>query len=701
MIPLLLAATLELVAAGAARVHVETDDAPAARYAAEVLKRNVVLMTGVALPDRGPGPALRFEGEGADPGYRITIGETGAVVRGADPVRAAYDLLEGWGCRFDGNPPEVPQVAALAVAERTWRPERTLYVEDEEWNPALPAHGVAVRGLSHYRPEGFTRMREVGYELRVASTTFDDFLPPELFAGHREWFARRGEQREARGNFALRNPEARAAYLDRLGAWLAAHPEVDCAGIWPEVTTVWDEEALDQGAEESYALLWREAAERFPGRRFEILATGLTLKPPQGRVPANVEVRLRPGPDASALQAIPGQEIEAVVDAWEVRGARVVLEIDAAPESWCGMPWPCHDAIRGNARRFHAAVLRGGGPVHARLWRDPAARVPLPEPMEALLARARTVRSWGHPRDAAELFLHEEEGMPFRIGAVERLLRVALDGARDAEERRSAARDAYLGYRAILRDLDPAAAEPYRRYRARDFRRAIEELLPGGVEHEVGPAQVREGFDRVEVETGQLRLAVDRRTGAVVSLQRRLGKEWSADLTGGDGTYFAVVALREETARTDGEVRVTSPETGRVRLELGGLLRPGGPRWSSTLEWSGAAGLVRQTARVGVPGGIAAGCRWKGAGIYDHWVCPPHAAEGPVGEGAAGLYLPAGTLLYCRQGERGPGLAVRPAQTAVVSVTAGASPTLVVARPAASEITVDWIVFTDLGELGK
>ena len=40
---------------------------------------------------------------------------------------------------------------------------------------------------------------------------------------------------------------------------------------------MWDEAALALGAPESYALLWREAAARFPGRRFEILATGLHL----------------------------------------------------------------------------------------------------------------------------------------------------------------------------------------------------------------------------------------------------------------------------------------------------------------------------------------------------------------------------------------------------------------------------------------
>ncbi|MHC4816987.1 MAG: hypothetical protein ACYTF8_02840 [Planctomycetota bacterium] len=695
---LLLAASLDVVVAGEPRVHLETDATPAARFAADLLKRHVVLVAGTALPEQGGGAVLRLERDDSA-GYAIHLRPSGAVVRGGDLVRAAYDILESWGCRFDGDEPVLPRRKDLRLEARQWRPTRVLFVE--EFDPSIPAQGVAVRGLATYRAGDFARVGELGYRMRVASTSFDDFLPPGLFAKHPEWFALRQGKRETRGNFALLSGGARAAYLDRLGAWLRDHPEVDCVGIWPEVTTVWDEEALAHGAPESYALLWREAAARFADRRFEILATGLTLKPPAGRVASNVDVRLRAGRDASGLQGVKGQALEEVVRAWEVRGARVVLEIDAAPEAWCGMPWPCHAAVRDNARRFAAAVLRNGGHEHARIWRDPDA--PIPDAWDLLLRRARGVRSWGHPADAAELFFDERFGIAFRIGAVERLCRIAASEERNLEERRSAAADAYLGYRTLLAHLPRPRADTYRRYRARDYRRLLEALLPGGVVHQVGPARVREGLDSVEIETDRLKLGIDRRTATVVSLHRKEGKEWGKDLAGEEGRYFAVAALATKTDRTEGEVWVSSPETGRVRVELQGRLSRGGPRWSSTLTYSNASGLVRQVAQVETPGGIVAGCRWRGP-VYDRWVCPPYAMEGrlddPEQRPPRGFRMVPGTLLFCRDGERGTGLAARLPRGGIVSLAAGEATTLL-ATARELRIEVDWIVFTHPAELAK
>ncbi|MHC4817071.1 MAG: hypothetical protein ACYTF8_03275, partial [Planctomycetota bacterium] len=258
---LLLAASLDLVVAGEPRVHLETDGTPAARFAGDLLKRHAVLIAGTALPEQGDGAVLRFE-RSDTAGYAIRLGDSGAVVSGSDLVRAAFDILESWGCRFDGGEPVLPRRKDLRLEEREWRPKRVLYVE--EFDPSIPAQGVAVRGLTAYRREELGRARELGYRVRVASTSFDDFLPPDLFGKHPDWFAGRHGKREARGNFALQNGGARAAYLDRLGEWLRAHPEVDCVGIWPEVTAAWDEEAVTHGARESYALLWREAAARYP-----------------------------------------------------------------------------------------------------------------------------------------------------------------------------------------------------------------------------------------------------------------------------------------------------------------------------------------------------------------------------------------------------------------------------------------------------
>jgi hypothetical protein len=697
--PLVLLCAIDLVADGRALLRVEHDGSPPARHAAELLRRHVVLMAGVALPAEGSGPALRFERDGF-PGYEIVERDGGVLVRGDDPVRAAYDLIEGWGCRFDEGAAEVPRAERLSLEARTARRERVLFVEagagagPRPYDPSLPAQGAAVRGLDRYRMEDFAAARELGYEVRVASTTFDDFLPVARFDAHPEWFALRDGTRVPRGNFALQNPEARAAYLDGLAAWLEAHPEVSVVGLWPEVTTVWDEEALAAGAPESYALLYREAAARFPGRRFEILATGLTLRPPDGAVPASVEVRFRPGSEASGLQGVAGQEVDLVARAWEARGARLVLEIDAQPASWCGMPWPCHDAIRSNAARFRAAVLVGGGHVHARLWRDPSAWSP-PAPLHSLLEKARTVRSWGHPSDAADLF--HDDSTAGRIGAVERLLRVAAHPEGDREARATALADAYLAFMAVLRDLAPEHRAAYRLHRAREVRRLFEELLPGGVAYEVGPARVREDLDRVEVETDRLRLVIERARAVVVEVRRKVGAEWSPDLTGGDGQFFGVVALEGATERADGEVSLHSPDTGLLRVELSGRLRESGPRWSSVLDLSSASGKVRQTARVEADGGIAAGCRWRGQ-VFDRWVCPPYAVEGRLpGSERATFRLVPGTLLYCRHGEEGPGLALRAPDGALATLVPGT----MAATGRGRTLAVDWILFTDPGELGR
>jgi hypothetical protein len=675
------------------------DESAAARFAADLLRRHVVLMTGVALPEGGGGAAIRFERTDA-PGYEIRVAE-GAVVRGSDLARAAYDLLEGWGCGFGPPAPHIPRCVTLSIEPRAWRPARILYTE--ELDPSLPAQGVAVRGLDRYRP--LPLARDLGYEVRVASTSFDDFLPPALFETHAEWFASRGGERAPRGNFALGNADAREAYLERLGAWLDAHPEVDCVGIWPEVTSVWDDDALARGAEESYALLWREAAARFPARRLEILATGLTLRPPEGRVPGNVEVRLRPGADASGLQGLATQPIEQVVRAWEVRGARVVLEIDAQPDSFLGLPWPCHEAIRENARRFGAGVLRGGGHLHARLWRDPDAPAGLPPLLARAAERARGVRSAGEPQHAADLFLEEEFGLAFRVGALERLYRLAGNEAAEPEGRRAAAADLLLGYHAVRRELPPGAAASYDRHRGREYGALIATLLPGGAERAVGSARVRETFDRVEVETDRLLLGIDRRTSSVTSLRRQVARGWSDDLAGEGGTCFGVVALEEKTERCDGDVLVAAGD-GDIRVELSGALFPGGPRWRSTLVLASASATVRQTAAVEADGGVAAGCAWR-TPVYDRWVCPAYAVEGSLkGEGSGeppprGLAMAPGTLLYCRAGERGPGLAARLPDGGVVSLVARETTTLVAALPGARSLRVDWIVFTDLGELGK
>jgi len=689
-------AALPVVEDGKPRLRLEDDGSPAARAAAELLQRHVVLLARTALPTEGDAPPLRIE-SGSFDGYRIEPHEGGMRITGRFPTLAVFDLLRSWGCRFEGDEPHLPKRDDLDASPVTWRNDRPLYVEADGVDPLMPATGVAVAGLRAYEQFPAERAHALGYRIRVASTSFDDFLPVTLFERHPEWFALRRGARHPRGNFALTNAAAREAYLDRAGQWLAAHPEVDRLGLWPEVTTVWCEESRALGPAEAYALLWREAAQKFPRRRFEILATGPTLKPPEGRVPENVDVRVRPGREASALQGVAGQAIDAVVRAWEVRGARVVLEMDGAPESWCGLPWPDYDAVRANAQRGVAAVLRHPDRRRATLWHDPKARVEIDEEMARLLTAARAVRSWGDPADAAELWTEPGESPGARAGEVERLRRRAMRPDLEDPERREAATRAWFAFGALAHDLGPA----YRRGMERAMRRLLEEVLPDGAETKVGPATVRETFDVVSVETSRLRLVVRRRDALVESVQRRHGTEWSRNVLGDAGRAFSVVALGERSDRTDGSVRVVEGDGGAVCIELAGRTHARGSRWLATLTLSDDSTRVRQDARVEAAGGIAGGFRFA-KGTWDEWICPSYAREGrfehPKERRQASFRLVPDEPLYVRTAPRGLGVALILPEGGVAAIVDGEDGSLLATSPG-NRLVLDWVIFESLAEL--
>jgi len=266
----------------------------------------------------------------------------------------------------------------------------------------------------------------------------------------------------------------------------------------------------------------------------------------------------------------------------------------------------------------------------------------------------------------------------------------------DPELRRSAAADAFLGFLELVRSMPAETAAVYRRYRARDFRRMMEELLPQGVESEVGPAKVRDTFDRIEIETDTLRLSIDRRTATIVSVSRHLADGWSDDLAGGRGRYFTVIPSGMRETRDEGDVELASPRPGVLRVSIRGH------GYHSQLELSSASGRVRQVATVPVPvGDVAVACRWSGP-VYDRWICPAYATEGrfQADAGPIRFPMPGGTLLYCRGGETGPGLAARLPDGGVLSMTSGEERSLIAAGRGHA-ITVDWTLFVEPGELGK
>ena len=92
MAPLLLIAAVEIVSGGEARCKIDSDGSKTALFAAELVHRHIVLMTGVALPTTGMLPSLRFE-KGPQKGYSIRIEGKAVLVRGQDLVRAAGEKI--------------------------------------------------------------------------------------------------------------------------------------------------------------------------------------------------------------------------------------------------------------------------------------------------------------------------------------------------------------------------------------------------------------------------------------------------------------------------------------------------------------------------------------------------------------------------------------------------------------------------------
>ena len=232
-------------------------------------------------------------------------------------------------------------------------------------------------------------------------------------------------------------------------------------------------------------------------------------------------------------------------------------------------------------------------------------------------------------------------------------------------------------------------------------------LLPDGAEQRVGGATVRETFDRVMVENARLRIVIERRTGTVVELRRRLARAWSDNLAGDSGRMFAVVGLGSKIDRREGEVRVTALAKGGVRVELSGRLHRGGPKWRSELSFDDSSPRIRQEAFVSaagdgsVSGGVAVGCRFPPA-VFDEWVCPTYARKGrfthPDKPRQASFRLVPQSILYCRKAPRGIGVALRMPYGGVAAIVDDENSSIL-STTTKSRIRVEWIVFTHEGEL--
>ncbi|HVU33234.1 MAG TPA: DUF4838 domain-containing protein [Opitutaceae bacterium] len=270
-------------------------------------------------------------------GGRVII----AGANGRATLYAAYAFLEQLGCRwfapnFDyyGTAsgeyvPRDPQPAVdvLDDTEKPSFPLRELFVEEgESYTAARLAAVIDWMAKVHlnilccpidYQGEGRTKWdnwravaipaaRERGITLEVGGHGYQVFLPAgRYFAKHPDWFGidRGRRSSDPRVVFSTANPDAVAAYVRNLRAYLVAHPEIDTFDWRPPDSSRWstgpEDVALGSPSDRQIRLLRQvmtALAPDFPHLQFQFEAYSALLAPP--------DANLRP-PDSALMEFCP------------------------------------------------------------------------------------------------------------------------------------------------------------------------------------------------------------------------------------------------------------------------------------------------------------------------------------------------------------------------------------------------------------
>jgi len=255
-------------------------------FAADELARYLAIITGAQFPLVENGErAITLQitgGEAEEHGW--DVGPEGVTLWGNDALsllHAVYHFLEAHcGCRWlselEGGE-IVPRIETLAVPceQQRFRPD---FAQRAFTNfPDIDRGTVAMcdwmaknrfnRFMIFANVEGafekYERIlqREVvarGLKVELGHHSCKYFVPPaEFFDTHPEYFALLDGARSPHGQLCTSNPEVVALVAERICRLMAAHPEIDTVGLWPNDGYGWCqcERCLAQEPQEP-SLLW-------------------------------------------------------------------------------------------------------------------------------------------------------------------------------------------------------------------------------------------------------------------------------------------------------------------------------------------------------------------------------------------------------------------------------------------------------------
>ncbi len=257
----------------AAIVAIAPNSPPAVDFAARELSRYLAIITGGRFPvHKGQPPddarVLRLGVDLADApdlsggkrgGYGWRVHEGGMQIAGAEPgavLHAVYDLLETLGCRWlhvwEGGEivPRDPE-AALPFGETIREPAMThreftnlmpidrQYVHHIDWMAKNRFNRFMVFANIEGSIEQYATLLEPevlarGMQATMGHHSFRYFLPPEeFFDDHPEWYALIDGERSTQGQICTSNPAVVEVVAERVCEFMAAHPQIEMVGLWP------------------------------------------------------------------------------------------------------------------------------------------------------------------------------------------------------------------------------------------------------------------------------------------------------------------------------------------------------------------------------------------------------------------------------------------------------------------------------------
>ena len=287
----------------------------------------VVLVTGASRPREGEETAVpaqwveagaRRLGAARGDAYTLdTVGGDKLVLTGVNhrsTLYAAYDLLERLGVRFfaprfefyHGRAEQVPRrgtisVPGVAILETADMEYRKKYIEEGNTHTSANIRQMvdwmAKRRMNvlvapvDYKAQGFARwsdwreeiipeLERRGMTLEVGGHGYESFLHEEEYP---QFYTSGGNVFDVHDEAAVRT------YIEKVIAYLHAHPEIDIFAAWPPDGARWPEATVKKFGTipnaEAYLInrLHQAVQEKLPGVRLERIAYGRARELPDAR----------------------------------------------------------------------------------------------------------------------------------------------------------------------------------------------------------------------------------------------------------------------------------------------------------------------------------------------------------------------------------------------------------------------------------